>query len=153
MAMVLYFLEPGKTDLMDVGWVRAIREGNRETRRDKKRWVHQGGCVWGEEPESVVQGNGVEGVYFRRCDGRWINGVGGVLEMAGRDQADVSDAPDEGSTKAEKGTEVEVGELDTNLAIKESKVAEMAWKRKNPEEAREDEEDVKPKRRLHCIVM
>ena len=153
MAMVLYFLEPGKTDLMDVGWVRGIREGNSETRRDRKRWVHEGNCVWGQEPESVVQGKGVEGVYFRRCDGRWVNGVGGALKITGRDGGDVSEALDEGSMKAEKGTEVELEELDTNLAIKEAKIAEMAWKRKNPAEAREDEEESKPKRRLHCIVM
>lgn len=88
-----YYIEPKQsgnspvhllrqTNLMHVGWVRRIREGNRETKRSKKVYMHdESGCIYSKDPESILQGLGPRYLYFKRCDGQFINAFGEALEI------------------------------------------------------------------------
>jgi hypothetical protein len=134
--MRFYFLRSGASmDLKDVGWVKTIREGNEETRKSRKVYKHGETCLYGPDPEGIVQGKGVEGIYWRQCDGRWVNALGAELRMG----EEVSDVP-----------AVAVEHVD--LVADEVKMAEAAWRRHHVEKDYEDEEE-KAKSRLRCVVM
>lgn len=128
-------MDPGQTDLMDVGWVKQVREDNEETKKPRKAYQHGESCLYGSDPTSIVQGRGIEGIFWKRCDGRYLNAFGEELrldELMEDDSVPVS--------------------LVFDTETDESKLAEMAWKRHHPEDS-DEEEEVVPKRNYRCIVM
>jgi hypothetical protein len=136
MAMTCYFLDRNKTDLMDVDWVKQIRASNEETRKPRKLYQHGDTCLHGKEPESVVQGRGIQGIYWKRCDGHYLNALGQELH--------IEDLVKESPNQEPLGLELESDP---------TKLAERAWRAHHPEECEEDEEEQAPKRKLRCIVM
>ena len=141
MAMSFYYLGPGMTDLMHIRWIKQIREDNEETKKSRKEYKHGETCLHGEDPISIVQGRGLEGVYWKRCDGRFLNALGAQLDVG-----QVTNDDDSARDVLEP--------LDFSNEYEEKKVAEMVWRRRNSlEEDLDDEEEIKPKRRFHCMVM
>jgi hypothetical protein len=135
MAMVFFYIDPGETDLMDVGWVKQIREDNEVTSRPRKLYQHGETCLHGTDPRSIIQGRGVEGIYWKRCDGRYVNALGEDLQL----DALMADDPEPES-------------VEHDIETDEKKLAELAWRRHNPGDSDEDEEE-QPKRKFHCMVM
>jgi hypothetical protein len=70
-------------DMMDLGWVRRMRLLNKETKRCRKLYIHDedGGCFFSGNPESIVHGFGPRELYFKRCDGKWLNAFGEKLAI------------------------------------------------------------------------
>ena len=141
MAMSFYYLDPGMTDLMHIRWIKQIREDNEETKKSRKEYTHGETCLHGLDPTSIVQGRGLEGIYWNRCDGRYLNALGEELDVR---QVTNDDDSIRGVLEP----------LDFSHEYDEKKIAEMVWRGRNPsEEDSDDEEEVKPKRRFHCMVM
>ena len=135
--MAFFYIEPEKTNLMDVAWVKQIREDNKETHKPRKLYQHGETCLYGSDPTSIVQGRGLNGIYWKRCDGRYLNVFGEELERHLAQEAE------------------SIGTLPDNkleLEYNETKLAELAWRSRNPDNS-DDEEEEKPKRKFHCIVM
>lgn len=136
--MRFYFLKPGKrnTDLMNLSWVKQIRNDNDETSKTRKLYQHGDTCFFSPDPQSIVQGRGLEGIYWKQCDGRYMNAIGVELHL---DEI-MSERP---ADATEKNVEV---------PSDEKKAAELAWRRHHPDA--EDEEDPEtPKRKHRCIIM
>ena len=120
MTVESYYLEPKamgvlelpgtlKVNLMTLPWVRQMRVGNRETKRSKKVYVHSdAGCVHSSNPESIVQGLGPKHIYFKRCDGKWINAFGEQLNIF------MDNAKEDGSRQV--STELSVEGLTSDVA-------------------------------------
>ncbi|RMD41538.1 hypothetical protein DV735_g3559, partial [Chaetothyriales sp. CBS 134920] len=114
--------DAAQTNLMNVGWVKRIRLGNRETRRSKKVYVHDpdGGCIHSRNPDVIVQGLGPKHLYFKRCDA-------------------AAPAPPSFSRRSPRPPKTQ---LPVNLDVPASKLAELAWRQRNVILARtEDNED------------
>jgi hypothetical protein len=90
----------------------------------------------GKDPESVVQGRGIQGIYWKRCDGRYLNALGQELQ--------IEDLVKDGPNQEPLGLELESDP---------TKLAEKAWRAHNPEDSDEDEEETAATRKLRCIVM
>ena len=140
MAMAFFYIDPGKTNLMDVDWVEQIREDNEETKKPRKLYQHGETCLHGKDPTSIVQGRGIEGIYWKRCDGRFFNALGEELDV---DQIMAED--DSMQAFAEP--------LDYAKEFDEHKLAEMAWRRRNSDEESDEDGEARPRRKFHCTVM
>ncbi len=136
--MVFFYLDPGKTDLMDIPWIKQVREENEETKKPRRVYQHGDTCLHGNHPESIVQGRGIGGIYWKRCDGRFINALGEHL--------DVSHCINDDSVSAV------AGQVDCENEFDEERLAEMAWRRRKTEDS-DDEDEAKVRRKYHCIVM
>ena len=132
MAMALFYIDAG-TNLMDVSWVKQIREENEETSTPQNHYVHCGTCLYGNDPASIVQGKGAKGIYYKRCDERYVNALGEELEVDTFMDGDLL--------------------VDLPLEADEKKLAELAWRRHNPEDESDDDDTARPRRKFHCLVM
>ena len=138
--MALFYIDPGKTDLMDVDWVKQIREDNDETKQPRKLYQHSETCLHGRDPISIVQGRGIEGIYWKRCDGRYFNALG--------EEIDVGQIMAEGDSM-----QASAGPLDDEKEFDGQKLAQLAWRRRNPDADPNEDEETRPKRKSHCMVM
>ena len=135
--MAFYYLD-SETDLMDVPWIKQLREENEQTKKPRKVYQHGETCLHGSNPNSIVQGRGIGGIYWKRCDGSFRNALGAQLRV-------------EQSTNEDQAVETAAEQLDQEP--EEEKLAEMAWRRRTNEEDSDDEGEGRLRRKFHCIVM
>ena len=140
MSMALYYLDSGDTDLMDVPWIKQLREENEETKKPRKVYQHGETCLHGSDPKSIVQGRGIEGIYWKRCDGRFRNALGDELGV-------------DRSTNEDEAVDTAAEERDQWQPFGEEEIAEIAWRKRTNQADSDDEDDAKPRRKFHCIVM
>jgi hypothetical protein len=79
-------------DLTLIPWFPLMRWSDVRAWTPRTKYVHVRDCLHGPNTDYIVQGTGLEGIYYKRCDGRYVNAAGDVLatSLADSETADTT---------------------------------------------------------------
>lgn len=134
---------PKPVSLEHVPFLHRYRQISERANLPRVEYLHTDSCLYGTNPDCIVQGSGVAGLYYKRCDDRFVNALGRVLGDPGAtespDQTSKEDAsnssssaPTTAKTQQNLPLQLRPPPLTTSLQPPAAALAELAWRRHHP---------------------
>lgn len=116
---------PQLVSLEHVPFLHHFRKISERASLPRVEYLHTETCIHGSKPDCIVQGPGLAGLYYKRCDGRFVNALGHVLDVP----------PAGGASSSVNTTTIltpTLPPLTTDLQHTSAEIAEQAWRRHHP---------------------
>lgn len=125
--------EEDLVSLEHVPFLHRYREISERANLPRVEYLHTDSCLHGSNPDCIVQGSGVAGLYYKRCDGRFVNALGDILGAESQPPSREAASPPSTSTSNVNHNSIPPQPpLTTSLRPPSAALAELAWRRHHP---------------------
>ncbi|ETN37891.1 uncharacterized protein HMPREF1541_07514 [Cyphellophora europaea CBS 101466] len=124
-----------------LSFLSVLRQVDPHAAHPRASYRHQFTCLHGAQPSYIIQGPGLQGLYYKRCDGAFVNALGEQLTVP----SNVHSSADSSSNTIQPPKQERVTDctnaavsqpsinstaiFDTSLAASPAEIAERAWRR------------------------